>query len=55
MAARYPPGSPCRVCIPEAYSGIETAAILGIRVGTVKSRLHRARGRLKKFLTAGTF
>lgn len=38
----------------EGYSDAETAAILGIRVGTVKSRLHRARGRLKKFLTAGT-
>lgn len=34
----------------EGYSDKETADILGISLGTVKSRLHRARARLKTFL-----
>lgn len=34
----------------EGYSDQETAEILGISIGTVKSRLHRARTRLKSFL-----
>lgn len=39
----------------EGYSAIEVAEILDINVGTVKSRLHRGRTRLKKFLAPGTF
>lgn len=39
----------------EGYSALEVAEILGINVGTVKSRLHRARAQLKKCLGPGTF
>jgi len=39
----------------EGYSASEVATILEISVGTVKSRLHRARTRLKNFLGEGTF
>lgn len=39
----------------EGYSAVEVAAILEISTGTVKSRLHRAREQLKKFLGDGTF
>ncbi len=35
----------------EDMSLAETAAVCGIDVGTVKSRLHRARGRLRRTLT----
>lgn len=38
----------------EGYTAIEVAEILDIGVGTVKSRLHRARQKLKKKLTQGT-
>jgi RNA polymerase sigma-70 factor (ECF subfamily) len=38
----------------EGYSDQETAAILGISIGTVKSRLHRARAKLKIFIEQGT-
>jgi RNA polymerase sigma-70 factor (ECF subfamily) len=38
----------------EGYSDQETAEILGISIGTVKSRLHRARTKLKIFLEQGT-
>lgn len=38
----------------EGYSDSETAEILGISKGTVKSRLHRARKKLKKILSPGT-
>ena len=33
-------------------SGVETAACLGIPEDTVKTRLHRARGRLQEILLA---
>lgn len=39
----------------EGYTALEVANILEISVGTVKSRLHRSREKLKKFLTDGTF
>jgi len=39
----------------EGYSAGEVAAILNISIGTVKSRLHRARNQLKKFVGDGTF
>lgn len=38
----------------EGYTALETAEILDISVGTVKSRLHRARQHLKKVLAPGT-
>jgi len=39
----------------EGYSAAETASILDINIGTVKSRLHRTRQQLKKILEPGTF
>lgn len=39
----------------EGYTALEVAEILDINVGTVKSRLHRAREKLKNLLTHGTF
>ncbi len=39
----------------EGYSAAEVADILDISIGTVKSRLHRARQQLKNFLDEGTF
>ncbi|MES3008777.1 MAG: RNA polymerase sigma factor [Pseudomonadota bacterium] len=39
----------------EGYSASEVAEILGENIGTIKSRLHRARNKLKIFLEAGTF
>lgn len=39
----------------EGYSAAEVSSILGISLGTVKSRLHRARLHLKNFLGPGTF
>lgn len=39
----------------EGYTAAEVAEILQISVGTVKSRLHRGRRLLKKFLEEGTF
>jgi RNA polymerase sigma-70 factor, ECF subfamily len=39
----------------EGYSAAETATILEISIGTVKSRLHRTRQQLKKILEPGTF
>lgn len=39
----------------EGYTALETAEILGVSVGTVKSRLHRSREKLKIFLKDGTF
>ncbi|MCA1798868.1 MAG: RNA polymerase sigma factor [Xanthomonadaceae bacterium] len=39
----------------EGYTGPEVAEILEINEGTVKSRLHRARERLKNLIDPGTF
>lgn len=39
----------------EGYTALEVAEILEINVGTVKSRVHRARNHLKKLLASGTF
>ncbi|MEQ8407868.1 MAG: RNA polymerase sigma factor [Gammaproteobacteria bacterium] len=39
----------------EGYSAHEVSEILGVSIGTVKSRLHRAREKIKKFITDGTF
>lgn len=39
----------------EGYTAVEVAEILEISAGTVKSRLHRGRRRLKKFIDEGTF
>lgn len=39
----------------EGYTAAEIADVLDISVGTVKSRLHRGRDRLKKILADGTF
>ena len=39
----------------EGYTALETAEILDISVGTVKSRVSRARNKLKNFLHPGTF
>lgn len=39
----------------EGYTAEEVAQILAIEVGTVKSRVHRARQKLKEILTEGTF
>lgn len=38
----------------EGYTAIEIADVLDINVGTVKSRLHRARQKLKRFIPDGT-
>ena len=38
----------------EGYSAIEVADIMDISVGTVKSRLHRSRAKLKNYLEQGT-
>jgi len=39
----------------EGYTAVEAAEILNISPGTVKSRLHRARKKMKNILEAGTF
>ena len=39
----------------EGYTALELAEILELNVGTVKSRLHRAREKLKSLLDPGTF
>lgn len=39
----------------EGYSAAEVGEILDVSIGTVKSRLHRARSQLKKILEQGTF
>ncbi|MDX1696613.1 MAG: RNA polymerase sigma factor [Ketobacteraceae bacterium] len=39
----------------EGYTAVEAGEIMAISVGTVKSRLHRARNRLKETLDDGTF
>src|SRR5690606_33127415 len=39
----------------EGYTALEASQILGESPGTIKSRLHRARKKLKKFLEEGTF
>lgn len=39
----------------EGYAAGEVADIVGVSIGTVKSRLHRARSQLKDFLGEGTF
>jgi len=39
----------------EGHSVLDVADILEVSVGTVKSRLHRARNKLKKLLQPGTF
>lgn len=39
----------------EGYTALEVADILAVSVGTVKSRVHRARTHLKKLLSPGTF
>lgn len=38
----------------EGYTASEVAHVLDINVGTVKSRLHRARQKLKRFIPDGT-
>ncbi len=39
----------------EGYTAVEAAEILDTSPGTVKSRLHRARKKMKKYMEAGTF
>ena len=39
----------------ESYTLPEVSEILGVPVGTLKSRLHRSRAKLKKILEQGTF
>ena len=39
----------------ESYTLPEVSEILGVPVGTLKSRLHRSRAKLKKILKDGTF
>lgn len=38
----------------EGYTAIEIADVLDINIGTVKSRLHRGRQKLKRFIPDGT-